>query len=69
MPRNRALWTEEELRAAMEAVQGGMAASSMYEIPPRTLRNHLSIGKTSINIGRPCMLTVNQESDLRDQII
>lgn len=72
MPRKRALWTEEQLRAAMEAVQGGMAvraASSMYGIPRRTLRNHLSTGKTSKNIGRPCMLTVNQENDLRDRII
>lgn len=72
MPRKRALWTEERLVEAMEAVRNGMAvrtASAVFGIPRRTLRNHMSSGSTAKKIGRPCMLTVDQEKDLRDRIV
>lgn len=71
MPTKRALWTEQRLVEAMEAVRNGMAvrtASSRFGIPRRTLRNHINSGSTTKKIGRPCMLTVEQENDLRDRI-
>lgn len=43
----RALWTEDNLVAAMRAVRNGTSsyqASSQYGIPRRTLRNHLKSG-------------------------
>ncbi|KAG5883365.1 hypothetical protein JTB14_000030 [Gonioctena quinquepunctata] len=51
MPRKRALWAEEQLKQAMES-GNGMAdrkASVTFRIP-RTLRNHLSTGKSTKQI-------------------
>nr|CAI5838934.1 unnamed protein product [Callosobruchus analis] len=56
----------------MEAVRCGMAvraASNEFGIPRRTLRNHVSSGSATKRIGRPCILTEEQELDLESRIV
>nr|CAI5820063.1 unnamed protein product [Callosobruchus analis] len=72
IPKKRALWSEEQLQQAMKAVRCGMAvraASNEFGIPRRTLRNHVSSGSAIKRIGRPCILTEEQEMDLESRIV
>jgi hypothetical protein len=46
MPK-RAIWSEEQLKAAMNAVDEGISvkrASEIHKIPRRTLRDHVKSG-------------------------
>ncbi|XP_060808274.1 zinc finger and BTB domain-containing protein 24 isoform X2 [Amyelois transitella] len=65
-------WDEESLRRAMEAVQNNQlsanAAALKFNIPRRTLRNHLSSGNSSKIIGKTTILTKQLEEDLSQQI-
>jgi transposase len=70
--KKRALWTEGNLAQAMAAVQRGMSqrdASITFNIPRRTIRNHLKSGNTKRCLGRKSILTVEQEQDLVRRII
>lgn len=65
--KKRAQWSVEDLEAAMDAVQNGMAtyrAATTFNIPRRTLRNHLDSGSTCKRLGRPPVLTDAQEDEL-----
>ncbi|CAG9837954.1 unnamed protein product [Diabrotica balteata] len=65
--RKRAQWTEEAIEAAMNAVRDGMAvykAALTFNIPRRTLRNHLASGSLQKRIGRRPVLTKLQEEEL-----
>lgn len=56
----------------MEAVNDSMAvrmASKTIRISRRTLRNHLNSGSCLNKIGRSCLLTVDQVTDLKEIII
>lgn len=47
--KKRALWSETQLQDALAAVDRGMpvrTASVTFKIPRRTIRNHVSSGKT-----------------------
>ncbi|XP_026328035.1 uncharacterized protein LOC113236244, partial [Hyposmocoma kahamanoa] len=61
-------WTEDGMRAAIKAVQRCQltqrAASTSYNIPRRTLRDHLKIGSVTKRLGRKPIFTDTQESDL-----
>lgn len=66
MPK-RALWSEEQLKAAMNAVDTGMSvqkASELHNIPRRTLRDHISSGSRVRKLGRNPYLTQEMEDDL-----
>lgn len=73
MPPRRAPWTQENLRSAMAAVQRGQltqrGAAERYNIPRRTLRNHLKSGNTMRCLGRRSIMTEAQECDLVNRII
>lgn len=70
LPRKRGeQWTEDALNAAIRAVQRGQlgqrAAASKYNIPRRTLRNHLDASEIVVKrFGRKPILTTAQEQDL-----
>lgn len=68
----RATWTEANLAAAVAAVRRGCStyqASSKYEIPRRTLRNHVASGKIQKRLGRHTILSKDQEKDFVKRII
>lgn len=72
-PRKRgSTWDEDSLRRAMEAVQTNQlntnAAALKFNIPRRTLRNHLLTGKTTKMIGKTTVLTKQLEEDLAERI-
>lgn len=53
------------------AVRDGMtilAASKQYDIPRRTLRNHIGTGSIKRKLGRTSLLTKDQETDLCQRI-
>jgi hypothetical protein len=59
MPKT-ALWLEEQLKAAMNAVDEGISvkrASEIYKIPRRTLRDHVKSGSRVRKVGRNPYLT------------
>ncbi|XP_052742085.1 uncharacterized protein LOC128198842 [Bicyclus anynana] len=66
------LWTEDTMKAAMNAVQRGhltqRSAAARYNIPRRTLRDHLKTGEEMKRLGRKPVLTNNQEKDLVSRI-
>lgn len=65
--KKRAQWAEEQLVDAMNAVRNGMPpfrAASMYNIPRRTLRNHLESGSFKKKLGRHPILSEGQEREL-----
>ncbi|XP_023951864.1 uncharacterized protein LOC112055833 [Bicyclus anynana] len=66
------LWTEDTMKAAMNAVQRGhltqRSAAARYNIPRRTLRDHLKTGEEIKRLGRKPVLTNNQEKDLVSRI-
>lgn len=65
-------WDEDSLRCAMEAVQNNQlntnAAALKFNIPRRTLRNHLLSGNSSKIIGKTTILTKQLEEDLSQRI-
>ncbi|XP_034825562.2 uncharacterized protein [Maniola hyperantus] len=71
--RKRALWSENSLASAMAAVKNGelsqREAAARYNIPRRTLRNHLTSGKSKKEIGRAPILSKAHEKDLVERII
>lgn len=73
MPAKRALWTEENMIAAVRAVERGIlntyTASERFQIPRRTLRNHLASGSLKKSLGRRSILDPEQEQDLVKRII
>ena len=57
---NRALWSEEQLKAAMNAVDEGISvkrASEIHKNPRRTLRDHVKSGSRVRKLGRNPYLT------------
>lgn len=72
-PRKRgSTWDEDSLRRAMEAVQNNElntnAAALKFNIPRRTLRNHLLSGNSTKIIGKTTILTKQLEEDLSQRI-
>ncbi|RVE42658.1 hypothetical protein evm_012687 [Chilo suppressalis] len=73
-PRKRrgSTWDEDSLRRAMEAVQNNKlstnAAALKYNIPRRTLRNHLLSGNRTKIIGKTTVLTKQLEEDFTQRI-
>lgn len=65
-------WTEEGMRSAIKAVQLGRlsdrAASVMYNIPRRTLRDRLKLGFIEKRLGRKPIFTKKQESDFAEKM-
>jgi len=56
---------------AFQAVRNGMSqrvAAAAFNIPRRTLRNHLTSGSTEKCMGRKSVLTVEQEQSLVQRI-
>ncbi|XP_063633730.1 uncharacterized protein LOC134804559 [Cydia splendana] len=73
MPRKRALWSEDALASAVQAVQRGILstykAAARYGVPRRTIRNHLKSGNLKKTLGRKTILNNDQETDLVNRII
>lgn len=70
-PKKRALWTERTLQYALDSVRDGMsvlAASKLYKIPRRTLRNHIATGSRKKKLGSKSVLTPKQEKELCGRI-
>ncbi|XP_047535783.1 uncharacterized protein LOC125070127 [Vanessa atalanta] len=69
----RAKWSEHQITCAVRAVQRNILsqreAAKRYNIPRRTLRNHLKTGSMERKLGRAATLTPEQEEDLVGRII
>lgn len=69
----RANWTAEQLQVAINAVQDNRLsqreAAQSYNIPRRTIRNHLKSGVLNKKIGRSSIFTPNQEKQFSERII
>ncbi|KAF9423971.1 hypothetical protein HW555_000680 [Spodoptera exigua] len=65
-------WSEDDLKAALRAVKKGKlsqrAISLKYNIPRRTLRDHMKTGQDVKRMGRKPILTEAQENDLCGRI-
>lgn len=65
-------WSEDDLKKALNAVTTNQlsqrAAAAKFNIPRRTLRNHLKTGSSIKKIGRSCVLTRSMEKDLVSRI-
>ncbi|CAB3259083.1 unnamed protein product [Arctia plantaginis] len=65
-------WSEDTMKAAIKAVQRGhltqRSAATKYNIPRRTLRDHLKTGQEIKRLGRKPILTNEQEKDLASRI-
>lgn len=78
MPRNRqrttakAAWTEEDLRSAKTAIEGGMSkrkAAKQYNIPFTTLRDRLkNENMSNPSLGRKPVFTQQQETEIAEQV-
>lgn len=71
MSKKRGMWTEEQLKEAMQAIKDGMSvrtAATEFRIPRRTLRNHIKSDVTEKKMGRPSCLTSMQEAELCSRI-
>lgn len=71
-PTQRAKWSEQQLRRALESINSGMyvqTAAKRYNIPRRTLRNHVETGSFTKKLGRSSVLTEEQENELCQRII
>ena len=67
----RARWTQEQLQSAMRAVDEGQSvqgAAKMFNIPRRTLRDHLKSGSQVKKLGRNPYLTKEMEDELCSRI-
>ncbi|XP_064292309.1 uncharacterized protein LOC135309819 [Plodia interpunctella] len=71
--KKRAQWTSQQMENAVKMVERGIlstyAAAARYNIPRRTLRNHLKSGSTTRKLGRSTILTTEQEAGLVRRII
>ncbi|XP_053604140.1 uncharacterized protein LOC128671564 [Plodia interpunctella] len=71
--KKRAQWTSQQMENAVKIVERGIlstyAAAARYNIPRRTLRNHLKSGSTTRKLGRSAILTTEQEAGLVRRII
>lgn len=71
--KKRAQWTSQQMENAIKMVNRGIlstyAAAARYNIPRRTLRNHLKTGSTTRKLGRSTILTTEQEAGLVGRII
>ena len=70
--KKRAKWSENDLQSAMTAVISGCSqrlAASRFNIPRRTLRNHIYSGSTGKTLGRKNVLTDEQERELTERIL
>lgn len=69
----RSEWSEDQLKAALQAVNSKemsqRRAAKAFGIPRRTLRNHLKSGSTRKLIGRIPILDKSQEQDLTRRIV
>lgn len=69
----RAQWTSQQMENAVKMVERGIlstyAAAVRYNIPRRTLRNHLASGSITRKLGRSAILTPEQEAGLVRRII
>lgn len=69
----RAKWSEHQIICAVRAVERKLLsqreAAKRYNIPRRTLRNHLKTGSMERKLGRAATLTPVQEEDLVGRII
>lgn len=69
----RANWGSNQLKDAMDLIRRGVLsqreASNRFQIPRRTLRNHLKSGSTTRKLGRCSTFTPEQEEDLVKRII
>lgn len=65
-------WSEDDLKVALRAVRKGKlsqrAISLKYNIPRRTLRDHIKTGQDVKRMGRKPVLTEAQENDLCGRI-
>ncbi|CAB3239735.1 unnamed protein product [Arctia plantaginis] len=65
-------WSEDTIKAAIKAVQRGhltqRSAATKYNIPRRTLRDHLKTGQEIKRLGKKPILTNEQEKDLASRI-
>ncbi|XP_074032075.1 uncharacterized protein [Leptinotarsa decemlineata] len=73
MPSKRALWSEDDLVAAVRAVQCGRLstykAAERYKVPRRTIRNHLQTASLKKTLGRKPLLNEEQEAELVSRIV
>ncbi|CAH2090234.1 unnamed protein product [Euphydryas editha] len=73
MPPKRALWSENDLVAAVQAVQCGRLstykAAERYKVPRRTIRNHLQTASLKKSLGRKPLLNDEQEAELVSRIM
>lgn len=73
MPPKRALWSEDDLVAAVRAVQCGRLstykAAERYKVPRRTIRNHLQTASLKKTLGRKPLLNEEQEAELVSRIV
>lgn len=71
--KKRGLWSQNNLALAVASVISGelsqRQAAEKYQIPRRTLRNHLKTGITTKKMGRDPILSKAQENDLVERII
>ena len=68
----RALCTEEVLAAPVDALASGYsqrAAAKQSRVPRKTLRNHLKSGSKTKEMGRPSILTRDQEEELTQKFV
>lgn len=68
----RAAWTEEKLQLALNAIASGSSCRSVserFDIPRRTLRNHLKTGSKSQKLGRYSVLNKQNELELTSRIL
>ncbi|CAK1579155.1 unnamed protein product [Parnassius mnemosyne] len=72
-PPKRALWSNNDLVSAVQAVQRGMLSTSKaaekYKVPRTTIRNHLQTGSLKKTLGRKSILCEDQESDLVSNVM
>ncbi|XP_045771781.1 uncharacterized protein LOC123871831 [Maniola jurtina] len=71
--KKRAQWTSQQMENAVKMVERGIlstyTAAARYNIPRRTLRNHLVSVSTTRKLGRSAILTTEQEAGLVRRII
>lgn len=72
-PKVKGVWSEENMQSALNAVYTGRCtqrvAAIRYNIPRRTLRDHLKTGSSVKRMGRKSILNRNQEQELVGRII
>ncbi|RXG68808.1 hypothetical protein Avbf_01756 [Armadillidium vulgare] len=73
MSPKRALWSENDLVSAVQAVERGLLstykAAERYKVPRRTIRNHLQTGSLKKTLGRKSILSDDQETELVNRIM